>query len=133
MFLRDRVHENIRNKYLYENCMDASFNCLRRRGNLFRRQWVDGDEEAVGKLPEEKALLTCVAERGVFIQSDQRRVQQDSVIVFRYDAMVRGLDPGFVLINWKGEQGMDRLQQDHTAHGQQIIRAFWISHAYQMP
>lgn len=43
--------------------------------------------------------LTCVAKGSVFVQRDQRGVQEDFVIIFRDDSVVGRLNPGFVLVD----------------------------------
>lgn len=54
--------------------------------------------------------LTCIAQRGIFIQGYQRRVQENFVVIFRYDTMIRGLNPWLVLIYCWGEKtGKSRL------------------------
>lgn len=49
-------------------------------------------------------LNTCIRDRGIFVQCDQRRVEQYCVHVFGDDTMVGCLNPWFVLIHYNGER-----------------------------
>lgn len=44
--------------------------------------------------------VTCVAQRGIFIQGKERWVQQDRVVVLHDNALVLRLDPRLVLVSW---------------------------------
>lgn len=43
-------------------------------------------------------FVTGVVQRGVFVQGEERRVEQHSVVVLHDDPLVLCLDPWFVLI-----------------------------------
>lgn len=47
----------------------------------------------------DSSSLTCVAQWSVLVQRNKRRVQKHFVVVFCDDAVVRRLDPWFVLIH----------------------------------
>ncbi len=53
--------------------------------------------------------LTCIAQRGIFIQGYQRRIQENFVVIFRYDTMIRGLNPWLVLIYCWGEKKQEKI------------------------
>lgn len=57
-------------------------------------------------------LYTCIRDRGIFVQCDQRRVEQYRVHVFVDDTMVGCLDPRFVLIHYNGEREK-KQKKDH--------------------
>lgn len=78
------------------------------RSFIFRRNislWFGKHEEAkwLAASSEKMEDLTCIAQRGIFIQGYQRRVQENFVVIFRYDTMIRGLNPWLVLIYCWGE------------------------------
>lgn len=41
---------------------------------------------------------TCIAQWGIFVQGEQRWVEQDSVVILHDDALVLGFNPRFVLV-----------------------------------
>lgn len=47
--------------------------------------------------------VTGVVERCVFIQSEERRVEKDRVVVLHHNALVLRLDPWLVLIGCKDQ------------------------------
>lgn len=47
---------------------------------------------------------TCVGDGGVLVQGHQGRIQQDHVGVLGDDPVVRGLDPGLVLVHCGGDR-----------------------------
>lgn len=41
---------------------------------------------------------TCIAQWGIFVQCEQRRVEQDGVVILHDDALILSLNPWFVLV-----------------------------------
>lgn len=66
-------------------------------------QWSNFSYECFPIFPPESwrlfmLLVTGVVQRSVFVQGEERRVEQHSVVVLHDDPLVLCLDPWFVLI-----------------------------------